>query len=249
MILLTAQYVRSDRLDVQGINAHLHRRLGKGLPPWSTEERVLASQIDEIVAESGVPDASTLQVPPGGNSVLAFLDVVAYDDTASDELVALLNQGPTRREQSHIAWQNSAGTGAAHYFVSNAMELNWLTVFGLLRNQLLSLFKRGQGDGPLRVIAERSEAGERYRLDQDSMLRMARLHGAGWQAPTVQVSSEDAEDFRRLNQYDMRVAIIDVLTGLDATYVKALGGIVFVRPSGEPVFQWPPDQKQSILGG
>jgi hypothetical protein len=80
VLYLTAHYVRSPSGDRFGINGAVYRNEGVA-PPTS-----LASEGVSIGADLGPTVATVTNVPPGGNRVEAYLDVVAPDGCKAAEI-------------------------------------------------------------------------------------------------------------------------------------------------------------------
>ncbi|MCE9637384.1 MAG: hypothetical protein K8T90_16895 [Planctomycetes bacterium] len=79
---LTAHRLRSVRLE-EGINAFLYLHRDRPLPMRGPDE----PDVDTIAqSEPGYPVAESIDVPPGGNSVLAYLDLAAPDDATESAL-------------------------------------------------------------------------------------------------------------------------------------------------------------------
>ncbi|MBI5542247.1 MAG: hypothetical protein HY901_00035 [Deltaproteobacteria bacterium] len=110
---------------------------------------------------------------------------------------------------------------------------------------LAALFESGKGEGPLRVRVEPTEDGNAYSVESASRLRLEGIHGAGWTGPTVRVGHAEANDFRKLRGEDVREQLLEVLMGLDQTYIRNLGGAEYVdAANGTVVFRWPDTTSQ-----
>ncbi len=71
----------------------------------------------------------------------------------------------------------------------------------------------------------------------------------GWAGPRVRVGSAEASDFRAVRGEDVRDQLVEVLTGLDRTYVRNLGGAEFVdAATGRVLRRWPQDQDDGTSG-
>jgi len=128
----------------------------------------------------------------------------------------------------------------ARYQASPSMALVIKTVFTDLENALLALFKSGRGEGPLRIRVESTEGGSIYSVDGDSRLRLERVHGFGWTGPRVRVGLMEAQDFMAVHGEDVRDHLIEVLTGLNRTYIENLGGVEFFDvATGRVLREWP----------
>lgn len=245
-MILTAQWVRSRALDCAGVNAHLYRSRGIQLPGWiRDDERALARQVEKQFQHPGELVGSRLHVPPGGNDVLAFLDVIASEDVTIVHLERLLGarpRGSALKPDETRAWVLEEA--AARCRAGPSMALAIKTVFVELEKAMLALFKSGRGEGPLRIRVEPTEGGNVYSMERDSVLRLERIHGSGWTGPRVRVGDTEAHDFSAVRGEDVRDHFLETLTGLDQTYVRNLGGAEFFDvASGRVLRRWPPEHQ------
>lgn len=99
---LTAHRVRAPSSDVTGINVFLHTHGGGG--PFAAGHTGEALLEDVTHRHPGELSREDLQVPPGGNTVLSYLDLVAPDGTPREALDRALDalQGDLR-ESAHTA--------------------------------------------------------------------------------------------------------------------------------------------------
>jgi hypothetical protein len=246
-MILTAQWVRSLTLGSSGVNAYFYRSPGFQAPVWNHgDEDGLRLQIDGQFQHPGALIGSHLHVPPGGNDVLAFLDVIASEDVTIADLATLLGAGPRGSELrpgETRAW--ALGNAAARYQADHSLAQVMKTVFVELQKVMLGLFKTGRGEGPLRVQVERAEGGRVFSIDSDSVSRLLRIHGSGWRAPRVSVGDSEADDFKEVRGEDVQDHLVEVLTGLDQAYIRNLGGAEFFdAASGRVLHQWPPDDQE-----
>jgi hypothetical protein len=241
-MILAAQWVRSQALDCSGVNAYLYRSPGSPVPLWiHDDERALGQQVEEQFRHPGQFIGSRFDVPPGGNDVLAFLDVIANEDVTLDQLERLLAARPRGSELKPCVTQVWVRDEAvARYQAGLKMAAVIRTVFAQLADVMLALFKSGRGEGPLRILVEQSEGGSTYSMDHDSRSRLERIHGVGWPGPRVRVGMIEAQDFRTVHGEDVRDHLIEVLTGLSRTHVENLGGAEFFDVATRQVLrQWP----------
>lgn len=97
---VTAHRVRAEvgplagRVDINGF-LHLH----DAVAPWPGDVRSLVAVAD---GEPGRLVRSATPIPPGGNTVLSYLELVASDAVAPTELVAFLAQGEAELEHGSI---------------------------------------------------------------------------------------------------------------------------------------------------
>src|SRR6185295_934380 len=232
-------WVRSEALDCSGVNVHLYRSPNFQSPPWSPDdEAALARQFEDSFKRPGALVGSRFHVPPGGNDVLAFLDVIASESITRDQLEELLAARPVELKAGETLIWARAGA-AARFQASESMADVTKTVFGELKKGMVALFKDGHGEGPLRIQVEATPEGSIYSLDPESVSRLVRIHGADWTGPRVNVDDAVAHDFKSAHGKDVRDHLVAVLTGLDEVYVRNLGGVQFVDHAGRVLRRWP----------
>jgi hypothetical protein len=120
---LTAQRVRSPT-GVEGINAfrYVHGAVvWQGLPP------------------SGLPDedpgtlvAQSIAVPPPGNRVRSYLDVVAPDGTPWDEILPALMTVVSEAQRGAIPWAGIAGRCFFRVSMDREIAAHWQRELGEL---------------------------------------------------------------------------------------------------------------------
>jgi hypothetical protein len=128
---LAAQRVRAPS-GREGINAFFYRhgRVWLGPPP----PEVLPEQ------DPGELVHTYIEVPPPGNRVRSYLDVVAPDGTSSAELVRWARDLLTMVEQRPLPWVVAGGDCVVHFGLEKALLPSWnAELGGLLRAALRAL--------------------------------------------------------------------------------------------------------------
>ena len=87
---LTAHRVYKKKDNIGGINAFLHRHEDRGFPEDMREDNRF---IDQVANENpGRPIAESLDLVPGGNAVLSFVDIVGKEDIDKERIQYFLDQ-------------------------------------------------------------------------------------------------------------------------------------------------------------
>lgn len=226
MIYLTSQLVRSSRFKQSGVNAFRHHKPG---PIPAGEPRDVLGTVAE---DPGEVAAVSVTIPPGGNSVEAFLDIVA-DDGLKDLDAALADF-----RASVLGARTNDQTDRVRNAVIRFYAIGDRTAkYDQLGGAVLALHA-GRETGPLVVIVGRHEEATILSLDQGSVDRLRRFHGTAWNAPRLRIADDVAAAFE---QYvgDIKEHLVAVLTGLDLHYVRGLGGVQFRSAEGRVLGQWP----------
>lgn len=116
-MLLTAQRVRSVS-GVEGINAFcsLHGEYSwPGPPPSGVPDSNPGERANEIIA-----------VPPGGNRVRSYLDVIAPDETPTTEILAAVPVFLTAVQTSPLPWVATAGRCTFRFGLEAGREGVWI---------------------------------------------------------------------------------------------------------------------------
>ncbi|HEY5959708.1 MAG TPA: hypothetical protein VIV60_24300, partial [Polyangiaceae bacterium] len=119
--------------------------------------------------------------------------------------------------------------------------LDRLATYDQLSIALRNLLQGPSQLAPLTILVEQEEDKVVLHLDDESAKRMLGIHGLDWRRPRVRVSEDVLSDFDTLHG-DITDHLVGVATGLDAQYVKGLGGARFVHPNGRERI-WPSSDK------
>ncbi|HEY3356067.1 MAG TPA: hypothetical protein VGQ83_22635 [Polyangia bacterium] len=128
---VTAHWVK--RQDEEGINAFLHAHGGTPLP---TDVGLLSRVPEET---PGRLVAQRAQLPPGGNVVRAYLDVVAPDGTSVVEVRGVLDQLAEDLHERRNPTVFHRGSVLVRFGVEIGLERVRDTYYGTLSESLLEL--------------------------------------------------------------------------------------------------------------
>lgn len=234
MIYLTAQLVKPSRFSGEGVNAFRRRYPG----PLPQEANPLSS-IEKILQNPGELIGSSIEIPPGGNAVHAFLDLVIPDDADKEKSRRWLKGARSVIENAtsnDIAVPLEGGKALFRFYALPSID--FVATFERLMSAALSTFETTSPE-PLRVIVDRGADVSIFRLDDASIARLRVLHGEEWSVPRIHVRDDVSADFEAYHG-SLFAHLAEVLTGLARYYVKGLGGIVFIAPNGNELAKWPP---------
>jgi hypothetical protein len=248
-MFLNAQRLRKANTDREGVNVAL----------WKHHEAVPRTDDGKIDLEfvatlnPGRYEAEHVDLAPGRNPVLAFLDIAA-EDTATKSLIerALSKFAETIREPQSV-WLDDGSPeiavrfgGASHYFLTREPR----QVFDELRQRALSLFtnptkpKWTEGD-PIEVRARREENRTALFLADASRKRVSGLGGQPWGNTVVSIEQDVWENFAAMFG-EVFPHIIPTLTGLPLEDLASLGGVVVRRDSDNQVlWRWPKSPEEA----
>jgi hypothetical protein len=126
---LTAQHVRAPVSDAEGVNAFFYLH---GTDAW-----------DELAA-AGIPDrnpgtlaAQSITLPPPGNRVRSYLDIVAPDETPWSEIHQAFVVFVSRSQRQPLPWVGAVGR--FHFRIGVELSL-----VGRLQQEIADLYRAAQ---------------------------------------------------------------------------------------------------------
>jgi hypothetical protein len=225
---LVAQRVRSMG-GATGINA-THYEHESGEVDWTHPD-----VFDFVTNRSpGKLVARELEVPPGGNAVLSYIDVLSPQLLPPDRIDEIVKQVVASSSGSERARLTGNGWWA-EYLVSGNREKE----IGALRAALLRVASKTAtlSSSPLRIIV--TTDGERwiFELDATSKQRISSNPEGQDRAARVSVPFDVADDFRAIHGA-LYPRVAEWLTKLPHEELEQLGGIEFVH-NGQRVWSLP----------
>lgn len=230
---LTAHHVKA-RDGSAGINAYFsrHSQADERQIDWNHLD--IARVADEIGGETV---AQSIELQPGGNSVLSYLDVVAPERTdpgfIADSLLVFEHyvkddRFPTVMVTPRIGLRFGIIIGLQRLAVA---EFRRLRAHVLLLLGITSQSKVRHlapfASGPIRVVVTREGDGEVYELTRDSAKRLAAVRPE-FSPVRIRISDDNRDDFRALVG-DLYPHVVTGLTGLSGAQLGQLGGVEVVQ--------------------
>lgn len=228
---LTAQRVRSGTRT--GINVLLYRH-PPGLPiAWADPVIVVEQDPGELVS-------AQIEVPPGGNAVLSYLDIVAEESVRSEQVVEHLEglRGTVLRD----GLASVHGVGLRFTVLAGSVaspepeyrELVQRAVALLLRPPLLP-WRSGEG---LTILQQENEERLQFTLAPRSTAKLRETLGERWQPPSVTVSQSTMADLRH-SGFDAYEQIATAMTGYRLDELLPLGQVRFEDGFDVVIWEWP----------
>lgn len=121
---LTAHRVASPTTQREGVNAFVYRHMGQA---W---EHLSPAEVPQ--RNPGVLQASSISLPPAGNRVRSYLDVVIPDDVRWDELHAGLMEFVARRQTTPLPWSGESRSGYFRIGMERALSPSWQKELAIL---------------------------------------------------------------------------------------------------------------------
>lgn len=238
---ITSHHVRTSR-GVVGVNTFLHRHDAdevEGLGPSINFDLITQQRPGRL-------SAVDFQVSPGGNAVLAYLDVICPDSTSVNDISSALgharaaldvSQRPLRRRFSpKIGIQFGVNLGLD--LVGERREYDTLSehIHALLLAQTPPPWELQE---PLIVEATTSGDTVTFRLSKESRNRVA--HERPLPLPVAAVSATtDTIDAFEAQHGDLVRAILPTVVGEPLESIARMGGVRVVSvPGNRVLWEWP----------
>ena len=236
MRYLTAQKVVSPATGQTGINSFRYAKAAV-----RSFELLQTADVGEL-------EAQHLEVPPGGNDILCYLDVLAPDTAepaAINQVLEALRKtwSKERRGSAEIDEVRALFVPGRTPAEAVSGELDGL-VRGLLAVAAAAPSPAPLETHPITILVSPQPEGRRYALDQESARRLRVVNGPEWQQASVSVAGDVAADFAKVaapNFGELNHSLVLTLTGLDVLRLLAnFGGVRFVaQPGGKTLWEWP----------
>lgn len=237
---LTAHRVRSRDGQSLGINVFLYDHHGESIPGMSWD----APEVRRVEERPGVLVGDSVDLVPGGNEVLSYLDVVAADGVVPGLLVEALRQAEATVGSGGLPFESRGGRVAIRFGAQTGLEGSEQEEFRALEERAILLLSSPTrslktGAPPLEAEVALDEQGFQCALTPESIRRLRPLKGPTWRPARISVSHDTAADFQMIHA-DLKRELIPMLTGLQLEQVLALGGFRFIEAgSGRVLRQWP----------
>lgn len=243
-MFLTAQRVHSLAPEKTGVNAFLYRHGAQTIPGMSWEHPVVERVADQYVGTRG---PEHIEIAPGGNRVLSYLDVVAADDTPPADVEAALREFgatfvteelPASRTLGRVAIRFGAQLGLYERARDEFDEIA-ARALELLRNPSEPAWRSAE---PLDVDVTHEGGKDVFTLRGESVPRVWRAcEEANANAPAFRacVPTQTRTSLEAIHA-DVYLFVVPEITGLDLEHVAALGGVRFHdAATGDVLREWP----------
>jgi hypothetical protein len=231
-VYLTVHKVRSPTLRV-GTNAFTYVHDPDAPIDWNHPD---ISQI--ATSLPGRRTEAAVEIAPGGNTVISYLDVAAANGTPYEVIRQALEAA-----EHQIDGRDSVlipGPIAIRFGTELGNAPNARSEFSHLRGRLLEILDRHmpwQRQSPLVIVERRVDTGRVFGLDDASAARI-QARRDGWQRLPLHISGDVAADFEQIHG-PIRMHAAELLTGLSGDEILEMGGYRIVDTSGREQLRWP----------
>lgn len=227
---LTAHRVK-DRDGRADINAFLYLHNKHELPAsvWDSPDVVFIAE-----KAPGTLVKSVNAIPPGNNSVVSYLDVVARNGTSHDVLqTALMDiRSSLARDPSQSVWTGQPV--GVRFSLNRGLVGGEGEEFSCLMNAALNVFSVGENlvlssDVPLTILLTTDADGAVFALDEESTQRVLRQHEHPF-TPRGRLVIKHQDRLAFENIYgDLIQHVATMLTELAPDKIAGLGGVRIVK--------------------
>ena len=219
---LTAHRVWSRTSQREAVHAFFYRHATPLIPPidvsWIADHN------------PGELLSSSVELPPAGNDVRSYLDIVASEDIGVHGLTALVEALAQDVAARSLVVRNFKDTGARFSAVPSISDRRkeLLELGAAIRD----LYVRGESHAPIRIRIENRPHSVRYSLDPESDMRLRKLRGPDQTRPAHVVVDRDTLEALEDAQGPIEEQVIPILSGLDMMQIHAIGGVEFLTETG-----------------
>jgi hypothetical protein len=235
---LTAQHVRSPR-GTEGINSALYRHEAHELPEGFWEAPDISYVAEQVPGERTA--ATQIEVAPGGNRVVSYLDIAAPEGTEQAAIVAALDVAERNLSRA-LPCSVVLGHVAVRFSLDPGDAPRALTEFQELRRRALALYADRQPPAwaalePLTIEVGQADEGWTFQLSAESAPRVRAVLGPEGKTARVSIPLDAATTFRRIHG-PLYPHVAEWVTNLSREQLLELGGVRFVD-SDKILWEWP----------
>lgn len=226
-----------------GINAFLHRHLENDLPKNMRFDR--EETVDQIVHENiGKLVAESVDIVPGGSSVLSFIDIVGGEYLDKERIQEFINQMEPDIKKVHYPITKSAPDMAIKFGIAYGLQGYETREYRALAERALRLFEepeppKWRSENPWIVIDRKiTDIQETFSLSSETAKNLIQMHNEPWVPKRISV--EHGTKIIAESMYgDLIQHIAPVITGLTLEQIAEQGGLILHDLSSQKKIKWP----------
>lgn len=229
-----------------GINTFLHRHEESDLLDDLTRDD---SIVDRITNENpGKLIAESVDLVPGGNAVLSYVDVVGREglekQPVCDYLCRTEGNIECHFQKKQQPFTDAIQDIAVKFGISYGLRGQEVREYKALAGRAIRLFEspeppRWRTETPWIVIErEICDNQERFSLTLETAEKLRQINGETWVSTRVSIDQNTERDFVGIHG-DLIQHIAPILTGLTLEQIAAQGGLILEGRSSEKTIKWP----------
>lgn len=243
------QRIKGNKVDV-GINAFLYQHEAQDLPEdtrFDTEgiiEQITQQNLGKLIAES-------IDLVPGGNSGISFVDIVGRESLDKERIREFLDQMEPAIEGLYRPVTKSAPDIAVKFAIPLGLQGNEIREYKALTERAMYLFEsreppKWRTETPWIKIC-RTIAGcqdtivdfqEVFSVEPETAEKLKQIHGESWTSTRVLIDHHAKWNFELIHG-DLINHIAPMLTDLTLEQIAAQGGLVLHDRLRDKKIKWP----------
>ena len=226
-----------------GINAFLHRHRESDL---SKDTRFDEAEIVDQIANNntGKLIAESVDLVPGGNSVLSFVDIVGREDLDRERIQEFIDQMEPETKGIHHSITRTAPDMAIKFGIAYGLQGYETREYRALAERAMRLFEspeppKWRSENPWIVIDRKiTDIQETFSLSSETAKNLRQMHNEPWVPKRISV--EHGTKIIAESMYgDLIQHIAPVITGLTLEQIAAQGGLILHDLSSQKKIKWP----------
>ena len=237
--------IKGKKVEV-GINAFLHQHEERELPEDMQDNKNI---IDQITYENpGKLISESVDLIPGGNSVLSFVDIVGKEGLDKERIENFLDQMESDIEdhfqEKNIPFTDSDRDIVVRFGITYGLNGNEVREYKALKERAMHLFESREPpiwrtDDPWIVIhCSISDNQETFRLSAETAEKLKQMYDKSWIPARISVDRHTKHNVELIHG-DLIQHIAPVLTDLTLEQIAAQGGLILHDPSTQKKIKWP----------
>jgi hypothetical protein len=237
--------IKGERAKV-GVNVFLHQHEEHDLPENLKDDN---SIVDQIANQNpGKLIAESVDLVPGSNAVLSFVDVVGKEGLDKEPIRDFLHQKEHDIErhfrEKQEPFTDSRQDIAVKFGISYGLRGQEVREYKALAERAIRLFEsreppRWRTEKPWIVIQrEICENQQRFSLTPGTAEKLQQIHGETWISSRVSIDRHAKQNLELMHG-DLIQHIAPILTGLTLEQIAIQGGLMLHDPTFKKKIKWP----------
>ena len=242
---LTAHRVRQIKGEKAkvGINAFLHRHRESDLPEdtWFDEAEI----VDQIANNNtGKLVAESVDLVPGGSSVLSFIDIVGRENLDKERIQEFIDQIEPETKGIHHPITKTAPDIAIKFGIAYGLQGYEAREYRALAERAMRLFKspeppKWRSENPWIVIeCARSDCQQTFSLSLATAKKLQQIHDEPWGPARVSIDRHTKHNVELIFG-DLIQQIAPILTDLTLEQIASQGGLILCDRASHKKIKWP----------
>lgn len=239
--------IRGEKVEI-GINAFLYRHEAPELPDDMQDNKNI---IDQIAYENpGKLTAESVDLVPGGNSVLSFVDIVGKEGLDKERIQNFLDQMESDIEdhfqEKNVPFTDSDEDIAVRFGITYGLNGQEIREYKALKERAMHLLQsqeppRWRSENPWIVIhCSISDNQETFRLSPETAEKLKQMYDESWIPARISVDLNHGTKraFKSMHG-DLIQHIAPILTDLTLEQIAVQGGLILYNPDTKKKIKWP----------